>query len=157
MSVKNLNDVAVTDGAALVTLDRIDRGRRIEVQSQVKTGTQAETFVLDGDATAMLRPGLTVTSVQAPLQTLTTRAIDVLAEVGEVRSHRATAHVTLAGTIGPVAGPIDVTVPAGGHVSVTFPGVVLSTPAATDCGSSSRTRIPRNTTSRTSLARRRSR
>jgi hypothetical protein len=133
VAVKNLNDVAVTDGAALVTLDRIDRGRRIEVQSQVKTGTQAETLVLDGNATAMLRPDLTVTSVQAPLQTLTTRAIDVLAEVGEVKGDTgATAHVTLAGTIGPVAAPVDVTVPAGGHVSVTFPGVVLSMPAATE-------------------------
>ena len=71
--------------------------------------------------------------MQAPLQTLTTRAIDVLAEVGEVKGDTgATAHLTLAGTIGPVAGPVDVTVPAGGHVSVTFPGVVLSTPAATE-------------------------
>ena len=39
--------------------------------------------MLDGDVTAKLRPDLVVTSVQAPLQTLTTRAIDVLAKVGE--------------------------------------------------------------------------
>ena len=81
----------------------------------------------------MLRPDLVVTSVQAPLQTLPTRAVDVVAEVAEVKGDTsATAHVSLAGAIGPLAGPVDVTVPAGGSVTVTFPGVALTTPASTE-------------------------
>ena len=52
---------------------------------------------------------------------------------------RATAHVTPGRHDRTGGRPVDVTVPAGGSVSVTFPGVALSTPAATELRSSSRT------------------
>ena len=72
-----------------------------------------------------------VASVQAPLQTLTNRPIDVVAEIAEVKGDTAaTAHVALVDTIGPLAGPLEVKVPAGGHASVTFPGVSLTAAAS---------------------------
>ena len=133
MSVENLDDVAVSDGAAVVTLDRIDRGWRVDVQCQIQTGTPANTFVVRGRALAMLRPDLVVTSVQAPPQTLTTRPIDVHADVGEVKGDTgATAGITLVGPLGPLAGPLAVTIPAGGHLAVTFPAVALTAPVSTD-------------------------
>ena len=132
-SVQHIHDLVVTAGAALVMLDRIDRGHTIDVQAQVRTGSASRTFVLGGRVAAMLRPDLVATSVRAPLQTLPTRAVDVVAEVAEVKGDTsATAHVSLAGAIGPLAGPVDVTVPAGGSVTVTFPGVALTTPASTE-------------------------
>ena len=75
VSVKNVRDVDALAGVARLTLDRVDRGRRIEVQSQVQSGTPSNTFVLRGTATALLRPDLLVASVQAPLQTLVSRAV----------------------------------------------------------------------------------
>ena len=81
--------MVVTAGAALVTLDRVDSGRTIDVQAQVRTGSASRTFVLGGTVAAKLRPDLVVTSVQAPLQTLTTRAVDVVAEVAEVKGDTA--------------------------------------------------------------------
>ncbi len=132
-SVHHLHDVVVTAGMALVMLDRVDSGHTIDVQAQVRTGSASRTFVLGGRVAAMLRPDLVVTSVQAPLQTLPTRAVDVVAEVAEAKGDTsATAHVSLAGAIGPLAGPVDVTVPAGGSVRVTFPGIALTTPASTE-------------------------
>ena len=132
-SVQNLHDVAVTAGAAPIMLDRVDSGHTIDVQAQVRTRSASRTLILGATVAAMLRPDLVVTSVQAPLQTLPTRAVDVVAEVAEVKGDTsATAHVSLAGAIGPLAGPVDVTVPAGGSVTVTFPGVALTTPASTE-------------------------
>ena len=114
-----------------MTLDRVARGRRIAAEALVQTGTPSRTYVLDDSATSRLRPDLVVASVQAPTQTLTTRPVDVVADVAEVEGDTAaTAHVTLVSAIGPLAGPIDVNVPAGGNVSVTFPEVVLSNAVA---------------------------
>ena len=132
-SVQNLHDVAVTAGAAPIMLDRVDSGHTIDVQAQVRTRSASRTLILGATVAAMLRPDLVVSSVQAPLQTLPTRGVDVVAEVAEVKGDTsATAHVSLAGAIGPLAAPVDVTVPAGGSVTVTFPGVALTTPASTE-------------------------
>jgi len=133
VSVKSVHDVDAPGGVVLVTLDRVHRGRRIEVRSQIQTGAHSKTVVLRGATTALLRPDLLVTSVQAPLQTLASRAVAVVAEVAEVKGDTgATAQVTLAGTIGPLAGPVEVTVPADGRISVTFPDVALTTPDSTE-------------------------
>jgi hypothetical protein len=127
VDVLNLKEVPAPEGVATVTLDRVARGRRIEVQALVQTGTPSRTYVLDDSTTSRLRPDLVVATVEAPAQTLTTRPVDVVADVAEVEGDTgATAHVTLVSAIGPLAGPLDVSVPAGGTVSVTFPQVVLS-------------------------------
>ena len=93
-SVQNLHDVVVTAGAAPVMLDRVDSGRTIDVQAQVRTGSASRTLASGhgcGDAAARSL----VSSVQAPLQTLPTRAVDVVAEIAEVKGDTsATAHVT---------------------------------------------------------------
>ena len=127
--VLNLHDLQAPGGTASVELNRVDRGLRIETDAQVQTGTPRRTYVVRDATTSLLRPDLVVSAVNAPLQTLTTRPVDVTAEITEIKGDTgATARVTLAGTIGPLADPVAVTVPAGGHVSVTFPAVALTTP-----------------------------
>ena len=144
VDVLNLKGVPAPQGIATVTLDRVARGRRIEAQALVQTGTPSRTYVLDDSATSMLRPDLVVARVQAPSQTLTTRPVDVVAEVAEVEGDTAaTAHVTLASAIGPLAGPVDVTVPAGGTSRSRSRASSLSTPATTGAeGHRRRTRTP---------------
>ena len=127
--VTNLHDVATPDGIANVALDPVDRGLRIDIQAQIQTGTPPRTYVLRDTTQSLMRPDLVVSALHAPLQTLTTQPVDVTADVAEVNGDTgATAQVTLAGPLGPLADPVAVTVPAGGHVSVTFPGIALTTP-----------------------------
>ena len=79
-------------------------------------------------AIARLRPDLVVAAVHAPPQTLTTRAIDVVADISELNGDvgaAATLRLMLGPT--PVAEPKTVTVPKGGSISVQFPGVSLTT------------------------------
>jgi hypothetical protein len=127
--VRNYTDLAAPGGAAEVALGTLPRGRRVEAEVLVQPGGTDRTYVLRGDATTRLRPDLVVASVQAPLQTLTTRPVDVTAQIAELNGDTgATAHVTLAGPLGPLAAPVEVSVPAGGRMPVTFPGVALTTP-----------------------------
>ncbi len=124
--VVNLDDVSAQGGAASVELGRVERGRRIEADATVQTGTPPRTYVLREATTSLLRPDLAVRA-HAPLQTLTTRPITVTAEVSELKGDTgATAEVALAGPIGPLADPVEVTVPAGGKVDVTFPNIALT-------------------------------
>jgi hypothetical protein len=130
--VQKFDDVEAHESVALLTLDRVDRGRRIEVDALVQTGTPPRTFPVSDTTTAQLRPDLVVTFVDAPPQTLTTRPVDVSAEIAEVNGDTgATAHVALAGLIGPIGEQVEVTVPAGGRVSVAFRGVALTSPVPT--------------------------
>jgi hypothetical protein len=130
--VQNFDDVEVRDGVAQLPLDRVERGRRIEVDALVQTGRPPRTFPVRDATASRLRPDLVVTFVDAPPQTLTVRPVDVSTQIAEVNGDTAaTAHVALAGPIGPLAQPVDVTVPAGGSVSVTFHDVALTTPAPT--------------------------
>ena len=127
------HDIPAQDGVATIGLNRIARGRRIEGDALIQTGTPRRTYAVRDATRSLFRPDLTVTSVNAPLQTLTTRPVDIAAEIAELKGDTgATARVTLAGAIGPLADPIDVTVPAGGHVDVTFPGVSLTSPSSVD-------------------------
>jgi hypothetical protein len=124
--VRNLTDVAAPGGVANIELGQIARERRIEAEALVQTGTPARTYVVRGETTTRLRPDLVVAAVQAPPQTLTTRPIDVQAEIAELNGDTAaTATVTL--LWGPsVLRSEAVAVPAGGHVSVPFNGLALT-------------------------------
>jgi hypothetical protein len=129
--VVNLTAVAAPNGVATVKLDRVPRGLRIKVHALLQTGAPSRTYVLDDSTRSRLRPDLIVASITTPAQTLTTRPVDVVAEISEVKGDTsATADVTLASAIGPLAAPLQVDVPAGGHASVTFPQVALSAPIA---------------------------
>jgi hypothetical protein len=121
-------DVPLDHGVATLDLGPVERGTRLRVQAQIRGGTAARTYVLRDETTALLRPDLVVAAVHAPLQTLTTRPIDVQAEIAERNGDTGgTATATL--LWGPsVLGTTSVTVPAGGHSSVSFTGVSLTTP-----------------------------
>src|SRR3954452_18594315 len=117
---RNDNQVKATDGLAVVSLDRVDRGRKVEADVLVQTGTPARTYVLHGAMTSLLRPDLKV-AVPARVQTLAGRSATVTATVTELNTDvGATAKVTLA----PVAGTgetKDVTVGAGKTATVELP------------------------------------
>jgi len=127
--VVNLDDVAALDG---VVLDRVDRGLRIETEVLVQTGTPPRTYVLRSATTSRLRPDLVVKDVQAAPQTLTTRPIDVAAQIDEINGDTgAVARVRLLGPLGPIGDPVEVTVAAGAEARVTFRAIALTTPVPT--------------------------
>src|SRR5215208_5178229 len=75
VAVKNVADLAVNGGAAVATLDRVDRGRRIEADVLVQTGSPPRTYALRRDTKSLLRPDLVVKTVRVPQQTLATRPV----------------------------------------------------------------------------------
>ena len=106
----------------------MERGAKVEVQVHVREDEPPRTTILRGDAIARLRPDLVVAAVYAPEQTLSTRPIDVVADIEELNDETgATATLTL--MLGPtaVAEPKTVTVAAGATKPVTFEGVKLET------------------------------
>ena len=126
--VLNRNDVAADKGVAGMQLGDVERGAKVDVQVQVRENGSSRTTVLRGDTVARLRPDLVVAAVYAPEQTLSTRPIDVVADVQELNDETgATATLTL--MLGPtaVATAKTVTVAAGATKSVTFEGVKLET------------------------------
>jgi hypothetical protein len=126
-AVANLSDVPSPGGAATIDIGPIDRGQRIEASVLVQTGDPVRTYVLRDEAIAMLRPDLAVTGLEAPAQTLTTRPIDVVVEIGELNGDTpATTAVTL--SWGSEALTRIVNVSAGGRTAITFPAVELATP-----------------------------
>jgi hypothetical protein len=128
--VRNLKDIPAPEGSANVDLGSLPRGRRLEADVLVQNGP---TYVLRGETTSLLRPDLTLAAVQAPPQTLTTRPIDVRAELAELNGDvAATANVTLWQGPTPLAPPQAITVTAGGRASVSFPGIALTSPVRLD-------------------------
>jgi hypothetical protein len=128
VDVVNLTDVRADDGTAPIELGPVERGRRIEANATVQTGTPPRTYVLHDTTRSLLRPDLAITT-HAPLQALVSRPVSVTAEVAELKGDSgATAEVALAGPLGPLADPVEVTVPAGGKSDVTFRNVVLTSP-----------------------------
>src|SRR5258707_5025001 len=81
--VVNFNDVAVQAGAADVALGRIERGRRIEADAAVQTGTPTRTYVLR-DAKTALFPPHPARPAHGPLQTVTTPPGPLNADLNEV-------------------------------------------------------------------------
>ncbi len=95
-SLRILRDVPAQDGVVSVALARVERGLPIAVHALLQTGGLGRTSVLWGTTKALLRPDLVVASVNAPLQTLTTRPIDIVAEIAEINGDTAaTAHIAL--------------------------------------------------------------
>jgi hypothetical protein len=124
--VRNLKDVSAPEGSANIDLGALPRGRRVEADVLVQNGP---THVLRGETTALLRPDLAVASVQAPPQTLTTRPVDVRAELAELNGDvAADAKATLWQGPTPLTQPQAITVPAGARASITFPGIALTAP-----------------------------
>ena len=96
--VRSLNDVSTPDGVAQVALDGLERGLRIDAEAQIQKGPPLRTYFVQASTRSLLRPDLVVSAVHAPLQTLTTRPVDVTADIAEVYGDTgATAQVTLAG------------------------------------------------------------
>jgi hypothetical protein len=126
-----LDDVEAPDGVASVVLDRVERGRRIETDALIQTGTPPRTYVVRGETTSRLRPDVAVTAVHTSAKyTLTTRPVDLTVDLSELRGDTgATVEVALSSGIGPVGQSMKATVPADGHVSVAFPGISLTEPA----------------------------
>jgi hypothetical protein len=130
--VHNLTDVAAPHGVASIRLGQLERERRIEADVLIQTGQPPRTYVVRGDMTSRLRPDLVVVAVQAPLQTLTTRPIDVQAEIAELNGDSA-AGATVTLLWGPTPLKTEsVTVTAGGRASVSFANVELTTPVPTE-------------------------
>jgi len=75
--VRNLDDVAAPGGVVQMELGRLQRGQLVDAMVLVQPDVAGRTYVVRGEATTRLRPDLVVTAVHAPLQTLTTRPIDV--------------------------------------------------------------------------------
>ena len=126
--VLNRKDVAAEQGVAGVALGDVERGTKVDVQVHVREDETSRTTILRGDTIARLRPDLVIAAVYAPAQTLSTRPVDVVADVEELNDETgATATLTL--MLGPtaVAEPKTVTVAAGATKLVTFEGVKLET------------------------------
>jgi len=126
-SVKNINDEPSPGGTARIELAKLERGQRLEANVLVQMDAPARTYVLRGQAIAVLRPDLAVTAVQAPAQTLVTRPIDVVAELSELNGDTA-ASATVTLSWGSEALSQTVEISAGGRASIRFPGVHLATP-----------------------------
>jgi hypothetical protein len=131
-TVRNLHDRDAEDGIVELQLPRVTRGRRIEVDAEVQTGTPARTYVVRDTTTSLLRPDLVVREVQAPASTLDASPFVVTAVIQELNGDvGATAHATLAGALGYLEDPVDVTVAAGQSTVVTFAALTLADPVPT--------------------------
>jgi hypothetical protein len=131
--VVNLNDVPARDGAATVGLGPLERGTAVEVQAQVRDEKPPRIVVLREETTALLRPDLVVSAVHAPPQTLSTRPVDVVADLTELNGDvgaKATVELMLGPT--PVAEAKTVTIPKGGSLSVAFADVPLTAAMTTE-------------------------
>jgi hypothetical protein len=124
----NLKAVAVADGTAKVDRGEVGRGATVTAEAHVREQSPARTAIHRGETVVKLRPDLVVAAVHAPAQTLSTRPIDVVADISELNLEtgaKATVKLMLGPT--PVAEPQTVTVPAGGGLSVSFKEVRLTT------------------------------
>jgi hypothetical protein len=124
----NVKDVAVRDGVATIPLAEAHRGDSVRVDVHFRESNPPRTAIHRGQTVVKLRPDLAVAAVYAPPQTLSTRAIDVVADLSELNGEsgaKATVNLKLGPT--PIAEAQAVIVPAGDDVSVTFHDVKLTT------------------------------
>ena len=129
----NLKAVASRRGSATIDLGPLERGTAVDVQLHIRDLKPPRTRILHGDGIAKLRPDLVVAAVHAPEQTLSTRPIDVVADIDE-RNADTGANATLTLMLGPtpLAEPKTVTVGAGGTRTVTFEAVKLTAAMTAD-------------------------
>ena len=124
----NLNAVDARRGSATIDLGPLERGTAVDVQVHVRELKPPRTRILRGDGIARLRPDLVVAAVHAPEQTLSTRPIDVVADIDELNADtgaKATVRLMLGPT--PLAEPKTIDGGGGGTRAVTFEGVKLAT------------------------------
>jgi hypothetical protein len=120
--VRNVNDVPAPGGVATIALGQLPRDRLLEVLVHVKP---SRTYVLRGETRTRLRPDLVVASIAAPQQTLTTRPVDIRAEIAELNGDTGgQATVTLSWGPSPLASR-TVDVQPGASAPVAFTGVEL--------------------------------
>ena len=79
----NLKDVAAPGGVATIDLGEVGRGATVSADVHVRGASPPRTAIHRGETIAKLRPDLTVAALHAPAQTLSTRAIDVVADISE--------------------------------------------------------------------------
>jgi hypothetical protein len=131
--VQNLTDIAAPGGTASIAVGDLGRGRRLEADVLVQSGTPPRTYVLREETVVRLGPDLAVTGVFAPPQTLTVRPVDVVVDVEELNGDTgASAYVRLMLGDVPLADAAPITVGAGGKASATFAGIVLPDPVRTE-------------------------
>jgi hypothetical protein len=125
----DLQDVPAPGGVADVELGEVERGATVTVDAHIRGGKQQGITHLRGETTAKLRPDLVISAVNAPPQTLATRAVDVVVDLAELNTDTgARATVTLMVGPTPVAAPKNVTIDAGGTRSIAFEQVALTSP-----------------------------
>jgi hypothetical protein len=108
-----------------IDLGDLPRGRRIEADVLVQTGTPERTYTLRETTQTLLRPDLVVEEITAPQQTLLGTPVVVGAVIGERNGDvGATAVVSLSALPGATE---PVAVPAGGHVGVKFAPIAFAT------------------------------
>ncbi len=126
--IRELKDVDAPGGVAGLKLGPVPRGATVNVKVHFRGDGTRRLLELRSETPARLRPDLVVTAVHAPPQTLSTRAIAVVADISERNSDTgAKATVTLMLGPTPVAAPKIVTLPASGSLSIPFEGVQLPT------------------------------
>ena len=126
--ILTLKDVAAPAGVATIDLGEVGRGAAVTVGALTRRQSPPRIAIHSGKTIVKLRPDLAVAAVHAPPQTLSTRPIDIVADISELNGETgAKATVTLMLGPTPVAAPQAVTVPAGGTFSVTFEDVKLTT------------------------------
>jgi hypothetical protein len=131
--IRVLRDVAAPDGVAEIDLGPVVRGATVSARVQVRAPSSQTLIPLSRAAFARLRPDLIVAAVHVPPQTLSTRPVDVVADVSELNGDvGATATLSLMAGPTPLAEPKLVTVPKSGTVSATFEKVTLATAVPTE-------------------------
>lgn len=126
-------DVAAPAGVATIDLGEVGRGAAVSVGALTRRQSPPRIAIHGGSTIVKLRPDLAVAAVHAPAQTLSTRPLDLVADISELNGDTgAKATVTLMLGPTPVAEPQTVTVPAGGSFSVQFEGVKLTTPMSAE-------------------------
>lgn len=135
----NLKDVVPVGGVVTVDLRQEPRGAAVMVAVQLRNADSSRTELRNGQTLVRLRPDLVVRSLRAyrpcptapdgclTTQTLTTKPIDVVAEVEELNGETgAAAKVMLVLGQTSLAEPASVSVTGGGTASVRFEDVKLA-------------------------------
>lgn len=127
ISVRNLFEVPVVDGNAIVSVPDLVPGMSVEVHVLIQTHQTVNTEVLRASTVVLLRPDLVIKEVNAPAQVNVDVLFNVEVVVQETKFQSgATANVSLAEGATVLATATGIVVNAGGEVSVLFQGVMLS-------------------------------
>ncbi len=127
--MKILRDVPVSDGVAEIVLQPYPSGTSVAVNVLFYAGTPERPYVAHDSTVVRLRPDLVVASLVPPAQTLTTRAVDVIAVIEEVNGDLNARDASVSLRWGPsLLGTQRISVLAGQSTTVTFSGITLPNP-----------------------------